>query len=279
MSKRSAGSFITSRSTKSEKRTRSLPASSCNNDSAENEFIDLTNDENSCDGGNIFPSAPANASFRSSVENSNSYNIYCDLDGVLVDFNKGVRKIFNGRGPDQLPPHILWSGITRANDFFEHLPWTNDGKDLWDELLLHYNGKIDILTGVPRNKEAREQKFLWCQRELGVSGVGDDDSILINHVDMAGPKNTHDRVKGIRKKEKVNVITCWSKNKYYESRIHAVLIDDNIKFKKNWEKNGGIFIHHERSSLTLEILREHGILPLKNQPVGHGNTLNVIDIS
>ena len=27
------------------------------------------------------------------------YKIFCDLDGVLVDFEAGVKKIFNGQGP------------------------------------------------------------------------------------------------------------------------------------------------------------------------------------
>ena len=30
------------------------------------------------------------------------YKIFCDLDGVLVDFEAGVRKIFNGQGPGML---------------------------------------------------------------------------------------------------------------------------------------------------------------------------------
>ena len=30
------------------------------------------------------------------------YKIFCDLDGVLVDFEAGVKKIFNGQGPGTL---------------------------------------------------------------------------------------------------------------------------------------------------------------------------------
>jgi len=268
--------------------TAFLSVSNSENGSSGNEVIDLTEEGSTRVEVNNKPpvcSSTSNGSSSTflsssnnrSTGNSSSYKIYCDLDGVLVDFEAGVRKIFNGRGPDQLPPYVLWPGITRANGFFKHLPWTSDGKKLWDELLVHYNNNNnnnnndnsiddtvlpDILTGVPRNKEARKQKFLWCQRELGVPGGGDDDNdVPINHVDMAGPKSSHDRVNGVRKKGVVNVMTCWSKNKHYESRSKAVLIDDNLKFAEKWEEKGGLFIHHKNTALTLEKLRQHGVLP------------------
>jgi len=265
--------------------TGSICASHGEIGSTGNEVIDLTEEGNTHGDASMKPpissstrngssSASLNSSNNRRTRNSSSFKIYCDLDGVLVDFEAGVRKIFNGRGPDQLPPYVLWPGITRTNGFFEHLPWTSDGKKLWDELLVHYNnnndnnGMIadtvlpDILTGVPRNKEAREQKYLWCQRELGVSKVGDDDNnVPINHVDMAGLKSSHDRVKGIRKKGVVNVMTCWSKNKHYESCSTAVLIDDNVNFAEKWEEKGGLFILHKNTALTLKTLREHGVLP------------------
>ncbi len=31
-----------------------------------------------------------------------SWNIYCDLDGVLADFDKGISNIFDGKKPEQL---------------------------------------------------------------------------------------------------------------------------------------------------------------------------------
>jgi len=293
MPKRIASGFITSGSSKTKKARRPkqqssltgfLSASSRTSGSTGNEVINLTENKNTGgDASSKTPTSSSTTNSRSSTslspsinrrtenENSSYYKIYCDLDGVLVDFEAGVHNIFDGRDPDHIPPYVLWPGITRANSFFEHLPWTSDGKELWDELLLHYNNDDDnrsssvlpdILTGVPRNKEAREQKFLWCQRELGVSRGGDDDKdVSLNHVDMAGPKSTHDRVKGVRKKGVVNVMTCWSKNKHCESRCGAVLIDDNVKFAEKWERKGGLFIHHKNTALTLEKLREHGVLP------------------
>ena len=134
-----------------------------------------------------------------------------------------------------------------------------DAKPLWDQLksLLHNahgnNVTVDILTGVPMTKKSRIDKFHWCKRELGVE---------VNHLDMAGMKSKHEVVSGRRKKGKiVNVITCWSKNKHLESRRGHVLIDDRLKLKCDWEKNGGVFIHHTDADRTISVLREMGILP------------------
>ncbi|KAL3770257.1 hypothetical protein ACHAWO_009571 [Cyclotella atomus] len=180
------------------------------------------------------------------------YKIFCDLDGVLVDFDMGVRQLLNGKGPDDVNSAQLWGSISKADSFYTHLPWMSDAKQLWEELkaLPH----VDILTGVPMNKKSRGEKFAWCKRELGLE---------VNHLDMAGTKSKHEVVSGRRKKGVVNVITCWSKNKHFESRENHVLIDDRLKLKVEWEKQGGTFVHHVDAESTLTVLREMGILSEK----------------
>lgn len=42
------------------------------------------------------------------------YKIFCDLDGVLVDFDAGVKKLFNGRSP----------GESAMCSFFCECSWT-----------------------------------------------------------------------------------------------------------------------------------------------------------
>lgn len=36
-----------------------------------------------------------------STTSKSEYKIFCDLDGVLVDFDAGVKKLFNGRSPGE----------------------------------------------------------------------------------------------------------------------------------------------------------------------------------
>ena len=164
-------------------------------------------------------SAPGGDSKKSSTELSASYNnaellnpfkIYCDLDGVLVDFNYGVKSLLNSH-PSKLIKGTMWKHIARADAFYEHLPWMSDGKKLWRALKPL---QPDILTGVPYPKSSRVDKYSWCQRELGLDEL--------NHVDMAAGCRDHEIVNGNSRKEGVtNVITCWSNNKYCESGYKA----------------------------------------------------------
>jgi hypothetical protein len=151
-------------------------------------------------------SSALTATTDSDASSSSQYKIFCDLDGVLVDFDQGVRTLLDGKGPDDVPPSLMWGRIAQC-DFYTHLPWMDDAKSLWNELKSLPN--VDILTGVPRYKRSKGEKFEWCRRELGVE---------VNHVDMAGSKSAHQIVSGSRRRGVVNVITCWSKNKHFESR-------------------------------------------------------------
>lgn len=146
------------------------------------------------------------------VTSDDGYKIFCDLDGVLCDFDAGVKKIFNGKAPDELLHNTgsMWSRIANTENFYCNLPWMPDGRALWDAIR---HLQPNILTGVPRScGNSRQDKATWCQRELGVE---------INHVDVAGSKSTHCFVRGRKKKDVVNVITCWSKNKHFESGHRA----------------------------------------------------------
>lgn len=136
---------------------------------------------------------------------SMGYKVYCDLDGVLVDFEKGVRQLLKAPS-SKLVKGTMWKHIARANAFYEHLDWTNDGKRLWDGIR---HLQPDILTGVPYPKSSRVEKVNWCKRELGLPKV--------NHVDMAAGCRFHESVNGnFPKQDATNIITCWSNNKHME---------------------------------------------------------------
>lgn len=137
--------------------------------------------------------------------------VFCDLDGVLADFEQGVVQRFN-KTPDQLSSGLMWGVINKSNTFFETLPWMPKGRDLWYRIR-QYNPII--LTGVPAGKRASavEQKRRWCQRELGAD---------------------------------VEVITCLTKEKPRYSLPGTLLIDDRADIQTAWQDNGGTFVlYHE----------------------------------
>jgi hypothetical protein len=133
--------------------------------------------------------------------------IYCDLDGVLCDFDAAVRDLSKGIPADLLPHPYMWSLIAKSEKFYERLPWTSDGQLLWNSLK---HLQPTILTGVSAGRTCSTEKAAWCSRELDVA---------TNHVCKAAPGFQHKIVRGKLKNDVVNVITCWSKNKHFESGI------------------------------------------------------------
>jgi 5'(3')-deoxyribonucleotidase len=138
--------------------------------------------------------------------------IFCDLDGVLADFQKGVINKFNKS--DQLNSKLMWSTINKSNTFFETLPWMPKGRELWSHIK-QYNPII--LTGIPSySRSAVEQKIKWCQRELGAD---------------------------------IQVITCASKDKSKYCLPGAILIDDRTDNLDIWNEKGGKFILYREECL------------------------------
>jgi len=156
---------------------------------------------------------------------SKTIHIFCDLDGVLADFDQGVAQLFKGKKPDNIASKLLWPRLASVPPpgFFALLPWTSDGKELWQSLR-DYGHKISILTGAPRGGWAENQKRDWCRRELG----GD-----------------------------VEIIVCQSKDKQkYCSSPLSVLIDDRKEIGSAWEEAGGKFLHHTSTRKTIDELEK-----------------------
>lgn len=216
-----------------------------------------TNEEESCSIPPIIKSTTTSTTSAITTIKS-KYKIYCDLDGVLVDFDKGVKKLI-GRYPNEVSVPQLWSSIGKCSHFYRTLPWTRDGQQLWDTIRPY---QPSILTGIPRIAGSSIDKYEWCKRELCME---------VQHMDMAGPKSSHTRVYHTETNRKtktkpqgsspIHVITCWSKNKHYESRNpNCILIDDRLSLQAPWEKSGGIFIHHITTEQTIQQLHDKGII-------------------
>jgi FMN phosphatase YigB (HAD superfamily) len=152
------------------------------------------------------------------------YTIFVDLDGVLVDFERGVREV-TGKEAHEMPPHVMWRQLARTPDFYANLQWTADGRSLWD-YVRHYDPII--LTGLPMGNWARTQKLAWCARELGNA---------------------------------VPVVTCMSRHKAREAQAHLLdgtrplIIDDRESILESWEQMGGTFILHRSTEETVRALR------------------------
>tara|TARA_R110000824_G_scaffold153926_8_gene325756 strand:+ start:4362 stop:5000 length:639 start_codon:yes stop_codon:yes gene_type:complete len=187
------------------------------------------------------------------------YQIYCDMDGVLVDFmsatleqiNKDLKdKTITGKNIDKLRKKLAEFGrdeITAQDldkmdkknrlqaarnymyrrfdddeEFWANLPWADGGKELWD-----YISKFNpyILTAPMKGEGSKRGKELWIEKNLDPL----PKEVFMSH-------------------EKYN----WAK----EDGKSNVLIDDFTSNTVPWEDHGGIAILHTDTNKTIQELEE-----------------------
>ena len=148
------------------------------------------------------------------------FKIYCDMDGVLVNFDKGYFQLTGIDSTEDLPNnHMFWDPINKAGyDFWFNLEWMPDGKRLW-KYISKYNP--ELLSAPSRQEDSRVAKHDWVNKEL--PGVHLILRSAKHKKDFAGPKN--------------------------------VLIDDRLDNIQGWRDAGGIGIHHVNTKHTIDQLK------------------------
>lgn len=150
--------------------------------------------------------------------------LYLDMDGVLVDFDRGHELAF-GQRPDKVKDDVDWDRVRAHPGFYENLPPMADAEELWAGTR---HLRPIVLTGVPQNvPEAPHNKIAWVRKYLGPA---------------------------------TEIVCCRSRDKARYARPGDVLVDDWEKHKSLWEGAGGVWITHRSAAETLRVLRELGIL-------------------
>jgi len=143
--------------------------------------------------------------------------LYCDLDGVLADFEQGIKNKFN-KYPNELNEVVMWNALRKSPGFYEELLWMPEGKELWQRIKI-YNPII--LTGCPFNyPSAAQEKLNWCARELGPD---------------------------------IKVITCKTKDKPKYCNVGDILIDDRDIIMEQWIEKGGKYVLYKEGKLNYTI--------------------------
>ncbi len=152
------------------------------------------------------------------------FKLYCDMDGVLVDFDKGYKKLtgdsLNGEHRTDVD---FWDPINKAGyDFWINLEWMGDGKRLWKYIEKY---KPKLLSAPSREEVSRVAKHDWVNKEL--PGIHLILRSAKHKKDFAGPKN--------------------------------ILIDDRLDNVQGWRDAGGIGIHHVNAKHTIDQLKVLGL--------------------
>jgi hypothetical protein len=149
--------------------------------------------------------------------------IYCDMDGVLVDFEKGYKDLTTEDASYKTDPNKFWAPITKAGaSFWIKLEWMPDGHELWD-YIEKYNPTL--LSAPSREESSRIGKHIWVKRNL--PGI------------------------------KLLLKSAERKQEY--ATPNAILIDDRKDNIDRWNAAGGIGIHHTSAAKTIEALEKLGL--------------------
>ncbi len=155
---------------------------------------------------------------------------YCDMDGVLADFETHYKNLFGitlnmQAYHDHGKENVDWSLIQNTKNFFRDIPPMADMMDLWKYIEV-YNPII--LTGIPsstRVPEAAKNKRDWIHHHLG---------------------------------KDVQIITTQSSRKCEVCEPGDILIDDWEKYKHKWIAAEGIWITHTSAKNTIQELTKLG---------------------
>lgn len=153
------------------------------------------------------------------------YTIYCDMDGVLVDFDKGYEDLagMTPKEADAKGPKFFWEPISKAGEkYWVDLEWMSDGKQLWNYIKKH---NPSLLSAPSREKSSRTGKQKWVDNNL----------------------------------PNVELILRPASQKQEFSGENKILIDDKDKNIEQWESKGGIGILHTSAADTIKQLKELGL--------------------
>ena len=163
------------------------------------------------------------------VEPEQQYKIYCDMDGVLTNFDKR----FKESNPEKLSPaqyqtkygtDKFWQLIDGeiGVKFWVGMPWMPDGKELWS-YIEKYNPTL--LSAPSKENESRLGKRLWVKNNIPGTKL---------------------------------ILSAASKKQNY-SGTNRILIDDRPDNIEQWRSRGGIGILHTNTADTLKQLQAYGL--------------------
>lgn len=166
------------------------------------------------------------------MEGPQDYKLFVDLDGVLVDWAKGIEDL-TGAPYGSMPKNQMWKAIGAAvkagKRVWYDLDPTPDAFELWN-----YVKGYDpvILTAYATSvKSSAQDKVDWVRKHLG---------------------------------PKVETITVpgWMHKAEYVAPNHILIDDDQHGSKpvvESWIRSGGIGIVHTSAADTIKQLKELGL--------------------
>lgn len=148
--------------------------------------------------------------------------LFLDADGVLADFNHGVRLLLGMGAKDYIERHgraVFWERLAKSPNFYGTLVEMPDARILFDAVK---HLVPTILTGLPIGSWAAPQKVEWAAAHF----------------------------------PGVPIITCLACDKHEHMHPGDVLVDDREKHRAAYEAAGVVFVHHRNARDSIKRLGE-----------------------
>lgn len=157
--------------------------------------------------------------------------IYFDMDGVLADFDRGVRELadfepFDQAIRDKKRNDELWDAIRKVDHFYDKLEMIDGAFEMFIALKARYRDKCEILSAIPKPyrgiSTSREDKISWVRRLLGTD-------------------------------IKANIVYRAEKQEFAKGPGY-ILVDDLAKNIEEWEEAGGTGIKFENPEDVVRLI-------------------------
>ena len=156
-------------------------------------------------------------------------HVYVDMDGVIVNLEKGAFKVHGKQLSDVKRPE-RWDKISDTKDFWKDLVWMPCSKKLWNFLKPYIPSIMSAYAkSEPNSAKGKEE---WLKKNVEKL-----------------PRS------------RINLVMRSDKQRFArDGRTQApnILIDDHEKNIREWESKGGIGIHHTSVERTIARLKEIG---------------------
>ena len=178
--------------------------------------------------------------FTAFLESVNSVKIFCDLDGVLVDFDRGFSELpenTEGLSPSDYEElngkNSVWPLIDKhGSEYWSELYWKSDGRELWD-YLEKYNPTI--LSSPSRSNNSILGKTKWVKLNLKISEK---------------PVTKKDEYTGNER------LILMQQKHLFATGPNCILIDDTQAKIDRWTEAGGTGVLHNDSTDTIRVLEQ-----------------------
>lgn len=159
-----------------------------------------------------------------------SFTIACDMDGVLADFDEGMKTVLNIPSRDSISNNEFWRRLdallVAGTPTYGTLPLMKDAEVLW-KFISEYDVFILTSTGHRHPQQIEKEKRDWIKKHISS--------------DVAVHTVQHSHLKA-----------------EYASPT-TILIDDRSKSIDPWIAAGGIGILHTSAADTIKQLKQLGL--------------------